>query len=116
MPNAKKKFPPRGEKQQYAREALQSLGLDTDYAAAARWVRDRYGAVLTDSTFYHNRKQVRQEQAAQAPAAVETSAHPAEARPDGPTPREGVAELVTKARELIERLGKDEAKRLIDAL
>ena len=40
----------------------------------------------------------------------------ASARAEGPMPGNGVAALVTTAKGLVERLGKAEAKRLIDAL
>jgi hypothetical protein len=50
------------------------------------------------------------------PTPAGAAASPARAEGAGSAPREGVAEMVTVAKGLIERLGKEEVKRLIDAL
>ena len=132
---------PKGTKKGYAREALEDLGISTTYAPARAWVQKKYGVDLAEPTFYVVRKEMQQEAQSQggtAPAKVSESrtaapTAPAKAKSAAPKSQkparggaaasagasaqeEGVAEMVLKAKDLIERLGKEEAKRLIDAL
>ena len=83
MPNAKKKGPQKGEKRKYVREALQSLGLDANFAAASQWIKDKYGVDIAEPTYYGVRREMQLEAAKQGQQdrAGQTSGAAGEATP-----------------------------------
>jgi hypothetical protein len=146
----------KGDKKQYVRKAIHSLGLDATFAPASKWIKKKYRVEVSEPTYYAIRKEMQQAAkrgqpgggAGQPSAAVSeptptgaaspqagTTPRPsaragkpaaaprAKARPTGPTAqegaredRDGVAAWVLQAKALVAKLGKDEAKKLIDAL
>lgn len=111
---------PQGGKKQCVREALETLGLNTNFSAAGKWIKDTYGTDISEPTFYLMRREMQQVPAPQPKPSTETETakvvQPQEKKTPSPASQEGVADLVTKAKELIGQLGKQEAKKLIDAL
>jgi hypothetical protein len=140
----------RGEKRQYLREAIETLGLDAKYLDAAKWVKNKYGVEVSDPTFYHLRREMQIEAGKRPQSGAGTGkAEAAGGEPSSPKasqtetssagitgakggdkkqsqggapqaagslPQDGVAALVLQAKRLVARLGKDEAKKLIDAV
>jgi hypothetical protein len=146
----------KGEKKQYVREAIHSLGLDATFTPASKWIREKYRVEVSEPTYYAIRREMQQEArrgqtggGAGQPSAAASESTPtgaaspqagttprpparagkpaaaprAKARPTGPTAqegagedRDGVAAWVLQAKALVAKLGKDEAKKLIDAL
>jgi hypothetical protein len=92
-------------------ESLQKLGLQVNAKSASNYIRRTYKADMPETTFYTLRKELRDEK--NKPQLVKTS-DVVRVLPSKPT--NGVIELVRTAKRLVELLGKEDAKQLIDSL
>lgn len=102
---------PRGHKKALVRQCLNELGVEASFGQAKKWFKN-YKLTLADATFYHVRQDMQREKIA-APHPVVSVLQKL------PTIREkisGVVDLVKTAKELVDKLGKEEVRKLIDLL
>lgn len=101
---------PKGQKKVLVRQCLNELGVETtSYGKAKKWFMKNHKLTLADATFYHVRKDMLLEKAGVTPPVVK----PQQTNDIQPNV---VVDVVKRARELINTLGKDETIRLIDLL
>jgi len=107
----------RGDKTKYVQEAILALG-KTDPAKvtlqeANTWIKKQYGVsyLATDSVFYNMRKRL-----SQGVEFPETRPPIKDLVAAGTTvqPENGIAALVRQLKQIVDKVGKDEAKQLID--
>jgi len=104
---------PKGRKKLLVRECLTELGVEASFGAAKKWFMKNHKLTLADATFYHVRKDMQMERQAVQPL---PSKLPQFITPLPPKPRTNVLDVVKNVKELIDKLGKEEAKKLIDLL
>jgi hypothetical protein len=91
-------------------EAIEALGAEATFVEVKSWVNKQYGVSITDPPFYSARSQYRKNQTAEARKRVEEEAINSAKQTDR------ILEAVKVAKSLVEKLGKDNAKALIDCL
>ncbi len=95
------------------REFLEKKGLDTTYAQAKNEFFRTYRIPLPQSSFHNRRNEMRKEAAKRTASTAPSLVAPA---PKPANPLSGVAELVRTAKKLVDLLGKEASKELIDSL
>jgi hypothetical protein len=125
----------RGEKKKITEQAIRTLGFDATFASVKKWIKARHNCDIHESKFYPIRREM---QAKHKPptASIGSTVHkavlermaevgvvkPAEQPSNSIQARaylfepNGIIALVKTAKALVEKLGKEEAKSLIDAL
>lgn len=100
---------PKGQKKVLVRQCLNELGVEANFGAAKKWFKKNHGLSLADATFYHVRQDMqREKRQAYLP-------HPATIAKIGLVDIK-IVDVVKSAKELIDKLGKEDAKKLIDLL
>jgi hypothetical protein len=97
---------PKGHKKLLVRQCLNELSIETSFAQAKKWFMKNHKLKLADATFYHVRKDMQLEAANSVPApkpSIRVQVH-------------SIVDLVKTAKELVDKLGKDEVRKLIDLL
>ena len=105
-------------KKNLVKQCLTELGVNASFGSAKKWFQKNHKLSLADATFYHVRKIMQQEKlqltkplmvaTAKALQAVSSELHT--------ELQLNVVDVVKNVKELIDKLGKDEAKKLIDLL
>jgi hypothetical protein len=91
-------------------EAINELGSDATFLEVKSWVQKNYGATITDPPFYSARTKYRKTKAEEAAKEAANGVAQAEKQ------KEQILDLVKVAKSLVEKLGKENAKALIDCL
>jgi hypothetical protein len=97
----------KGQKKVLTRQCLKELGTGASFGQAKKWFKKNHNLTLADATFYHVRQDMRREAALKTPPTEPT------------TTREvvsGIVDLVKTAKELVDKLGKEDTIKLIDLL
>lgn len=108
-----------GTKKGLCAECIQALGVDVTYTVAKKWCKNHYGQEVSEPQFYTVRRIMTD--ALQAVSNPEQRPAPWSAKvqakftQDAPT-KNSIADLVKATKALVDKLGKEEAKNLIDAL
>lgn len=104
-----------GTKKDLCAECIQALGLDATYTAAKKWCKNRYGQEISEPQFYTVRRRIADLVAAK-PAIGGAVLQQAEQLVAVPAKDSSIVALVKATKALVDKLGKEEAKNLIDAL
>jgi hypothetical protein len=96
----------KGEKRQTVRKCIEELGLQVTYGAAKRWFKKNYQATLADATFYHVRQAMQREAVKQNLIPVKQSG----------CSLETAVQIVKQVQDLVNKIGKEEVKKVIDLL
>lgn len=104
---------PKGHKKALVRQCLNELGVGASLGKAKKWFMRNHKLTLADATFYHVRQDMQREK-------IAVPTYPVVSVPQKlPTIHEkisGVVDLVKTAKELVDKLGKEEVRKLIDLL
>jgi hypothetical protein len=120
----KKSDQPTMKKLPAVREAVKTLGVEASLADVRKWVKDKYNLEMTDATLQNYvsaaRKEVR-EQTGKPPArAPRKQAMPAAARSSTGNGAglgvDQVVEAITVLKGLVQKLGKENVAKLVEAL
>jgi hypothetical protein len=119
----KKSDQPQMKKLPAVREAVKTLGVEASLGEVRKWVKDKYNLDMTDATLQNYvsaaRKEVR-EQTGKPPARTpRKQAMPAAARTSSSSPAlrvDQVVEAITVLKGLMQKLGKDNVAKLLEAL
>jgi hypothetical protein len=102
---------PKGQKKLLVRQCLNELGVETSFGMAKKWFMKNHKLTLADATFYHVRKDMRGETAAAKTAPPKQVSKPFVSPLDF-----SIVEVVLAAQKLVDKLGKEEVRKLIDLL
>ena len=118
-----------GSKRELLALCIKTLGLDTTFATAKKWAMSKYKMEVGEPQFYTVRREMQDAAKPASPIVQavldrmppgvitpEVAAAAARAAAIEPASANGIAVLVKTARALVEKLGKEEAKSLIDAI
>jgi ribosomal protein L7/L12 len=97
-------------KREYILEAIEDLGSEATFVEVKSWVQKQYGVSITDPPFYTARNLYRKKQA------EEKLKQQAEEAVNHRSQTDKLLDTVKTAKSLVEKLGKDNAKALIDCL
>jgi hypothetical protein len=110
-------------KRELCATCIEALGLDVTFSAAQKWCRNRYNQNISEPQFYTVRRSLQDAvDAAEArqpkPTAVSPTAEVLARIPSATAApsKDSIADLVKATKALVDKLGKEEAKNLIDAL
>lgn len=116
----------KGEKTKCIREAIQALGLNANRSQVQVWLKQKYGFKpddVAESTFYNIRRamidtpvQLQTTTPGEKEAFQELHDTLVDLQTNGPKPKDSVASIVRQLKQVVERLGKNEVKELIDVL
>lgn len=101
---------PKGQKKLLVRQCLNELGVEATFGAAKKWFKKNHNLTLADATFYHVRKDMQGETAAAKTPPKQAS------KPFVSPEVQGIVEVVLAAQKLVDKLGKEEVRKLIDLL
>jgi hypothetical protein len=110
---------PKGHKKRLVRQCLTELGVETSFGAAKKWFQKHHKLSLADATFYHVRKDMQVENlrlVAAATKVVKVITENGISKPFVSPQVQGIVEAVLTAQKLVEKLGKEETRKLIDLL
>ena len=99
----------KGQKKVLVRRCLEELGLEATYGDGKRWFKKNHQLSLADATFYHIRAAMRKE------AVNPKVSKLVEKLVDSYTLADAIP-ILKQAKELVDKIGKAEAKKVIDLL
>ena len=102
----------KGEITKRMREAINALGLDCTYHKAQEWLNKKYGKklVYSESTYYSIRRLMKLDQEKKSRPSISSLVD------NPPIEQNGIATLVAQLKIVVTKIGKNEAKQLIDVL
>jgi len=106
----------KGEKTKCIREAISALGLQAGRSDAQAWLKQKYGwDDVAESTFYNVRREMMlTNRFAEAPSIASLTDSPVSA--DNAPAKGGIVALIRQLKQIVSKVGKEEAKELIDIL